>query len=554
MRTKAGKRDNRELLDEIKLFQKELFEEDEEETPAEAFEEKNLAEEEPAEAFEGGDFAEEEPAEAFEGEELTEGFKRKSFGKKEPTASGKKPTSEKTRQQEDTFEEAEELSREELEEEEDKEQLAADLKELEDERLIREALKEEEAEREQKRKQKRELELNTWKRNTHASASGEPKSSDKKKKNPENRKPVGKAAEEERKKAGTDNGKENRKSGRLTPGVYLLGSLGGIMLVLLCIYGVLVLTVGREDGVKDVAAIPEKSSYTKEEVEFLVAEAREEAKAEESDRILGSLKENLTAGMAFGKALREFYPNDVVIYSGGRVRFFPIQNDLKKNTFDQTNLVKLDNGQLQYLEDGKVISHKGIDVSYHQGEIDWQAVAADGVEFAIIRVGIRGYGTGKVVLDEMFEQNIQGALNNGIKVGVYFYSHSINQEEVEEEVNLVLEQLAPYKITGPVVYDAEKVSKSRTSSISMEGRTAMAVTFCEAVKAAGYRPMLYLNLDTAFTVFDLTQLEQYDKWFAHYGTDMYYPYDYKIWQYSESGRVNGISSAVDLNISFEEWE
>ena len=549
MRTKAGKRDNRELLDEIKLFQKELFEEDEEETPAEAFEEKNLAEEEPAEAFEGGDFAEEEPAEAFEGEELTEGFKRKSFGKKEPTASGKKPTSEKTRQQEDTFEEAEEL-----EEEEDKEQLAADLKELEDERLIREALKEEEAEREQKRKQKRELELNTWKRNTHASASGEPKSSDKKKKNPENRKPVGKAAEEERKKAGTDNGKENRKSGRLTPGVYLLGSLGGIMLVLLCIYGILVLTVGREDGVKDVAAIPEKSSYTKEEVEFLVAEAREEAKAEESDRILGSLKENLTAGMAFGKALREFYPNDVVIYSGGRVRFFPIQNDLKKNTFDQTNLVKLDNGQLQYLEDGKVISHKGIDVSYHQGEIDWQAVAADGVEFAIIRVGIRGYGTGKVVLDEMFEQNIQGALNNGIKVGVYFYSHSINQEEVEEEVNLVLEQLAPYKITGPVVYDAEKVSKSRTSSISMEGRTAMAVTFCEAVKAAGYRPMLYLNLDTAFTVFDLTQLEQYDKWFAHYGTDMYYPYDYKIWQYSESGRVNGISSAVDLNISFEEWE
>ena len=552
MRTKAGKRDNRELLDEIKLFQKELFEEDEEETPAEAFEEKNLAEEESAEAFGGGDFAKEEPAEAFEGEELTEGFKRKNFAKKEPTVSGKKPTSEENRQQEGTFEEIEELSREALEEEEDKEQLAADLKELEDERLIREALKEEEAEREQKRKQKRELELNTWKRNTHASASGEPKSSDKK--NPENRKPVRNAAEEERKQAGTDKRKERSKSSRLTPGAYLLGILGGIMLVLLCIYGILVLTVGREDGVKDVAAIPEKSSYTKEEVELLVAEAREEARAEESDRILGSLKENLTAGMAFGKALREFYPNDVVIYSGGRVRFFPIQNDLKKNTFDQTNLVKLDNGQLQYLEDGKVISHKGIDVSYHQGEIDWQAVAADGVEFAIIRVGIRGYGTGKVVLDEMFEQNIQGALNNGIKVGVYFYSHSINQEEVEEEVNLVLEQLAPYKITGPVVYDAEKVSKSRTSSISMEGRTAMAVTFCEAVKAAGYRPMLYLNLDTAFTVFDLTQLEQYDKWFAHYGTDMYYPYDYKIWQYSESGRVNGISSAVDLNISFEEWE
>ena len=117
-----------------------------------------------------------------------------------------------------------------------------------------------------------------------------------------------------------------------------------------------------------------------------------------------------------------------------------------------------------------------------------------------------------------------------------------------------MEQIAPYRITGPVVYDAEKVSDSRTSSLSSTERTDMAITFCETVKEAGYRPMVYLNLDTAFSMLERERLEEYDKWLAHYDSVMYYPYDYKIWQYSESGTVDGINGEVDLNISFEEWE
>lgn len=337
---------------------------------------------------------------------------------------------------------------------------------------------------------------------------------------------------------------------RLGPMIIVV--LGCIALILLIVY---IIAAARIKGGDDAETAGNmKKHYTYDEVQELLAEAAETAKAEEAERILSGIKQGLTDGLGTAKALRPYYTDEIIVATSGRIRFFPIQDNLKKNTYTQENLEKLDNGELQYTENGQVISHKGIDVSYHQGEIDWQKVAQDGVEFAFLRVGIRGYGTGKMVLDEQFENNVKGALANGIQIGVYFYSQSVNQEEVLEEARVVLEQIAPYRITGPVVYDAEKVDDSRTSHLSSAERTDMAVTFCETVKEAGYRPMIYLNLDTAFSMLELERLEEYDKWLAHYGSEMYYPYDYKIWQYSESAIVDGINGEVDLNISFEEWE
>ncbi len=335
-------------------------------------------------------------------------------------------------------------------------------------------------------------------------------------------------------------------------GAVILVLLGCAALILLIIYIAVFISMRNEE--KEAMSDDVKLTYTKAEVDALLAEAVEGARDEEARRILEGIRQNLTDGQAVAKALRPFYTDDVVVSSGGRIRFFPIQEGIKRNNYSPDNLIMPGNGELQYTQDGQVVSHKGIDVSYHQGDIDWKQVAQDGVEFAFLRVGLRGYGTGKVVIDEKFENNVKGALANGIKVGVYFYSQSVNQEEVLEEARVVLEQIAPYRVTGPVVYDAEKVDNSRTSSLSAAERTDMAITFCEAVKEAGYRPMVYLNLDTAFTMVELERLEAYDKWFAHYGTDMYYPYDYKIWQYSESGTVAGINGDVDLNISFEAWE
>ena len=324
-----------------------------------------------------------------------------------------------------------------------------------------------------------------------------------------------------------------------------------VMIVLALVIYLIVVLAGKNDA-EEASAKPR--TYTQEEVDALLAAAKDSARAEEAERILSGIQANFESGQATIRALREFYPEHIVLASDGRVRFYPIQEQLKQCTYSQEQLIVQENGELQYTENGQIVSEKGIDVSNHQGEIDWAAVAQDGVKFAVLRVGLRGYGTGKIVVDQQFENNVKGALSNGIEVGVYFYSQSVNKEEALEEAKLVLEQIAPYRITGPVVYDAEKVSDSRTSGLTGTERTDMAIAFCEAVAQAGYRPMIYLNLDTAFTVFELERLEEYDKWLAHYTDEMYYPYEYEMWQYSESGTVSGIKGKVDMNIRFRAWE
>ena len=295
-------------------------------------------------------------------------------------------------------------------------------------------------------------------------------------------------------------------------------------------------------------------TYTQEEVDALIAEAKQQD--EEENKILSGIRDGLTSGTTMVETLRPYYPNELVVVSNGTFNFVPIRDDLQKNDYVLENLNILEDGEVQYMQDGQVVSHKGIDVSKHQGNIDWTKVAADGVEFAFIRVGLRGYGTeGKLVEDEYFEQNVKGALQAGIKVGVYFYSQAITDEELLEEANLVLEKVKPYNIELPIVFDVEKVSggKGRANELSVEERTRLTALFCQTIQDAGYKPMIYHNMEMGTLMLDLGQLEQYDKWFAYYNDDLYYPYAYKVWQYSEKGAVDGINEEVDLNIWFGDF-
>lgn len=338
--------------------------------------------------------------------------------------------------------------------------------------------------------------------------------------------------------------------------VYLLVILGCIAgMLLFIVVGMLLYRITHE-GQTDVAAVNgEGITYSQQELEEKVAQAAREARAEGAKEVLGGIEERLSNGDTVVETLRPYYPEDIVVVSNGSFHFVPIRDDLKKHNRLKENLTVLENGEFQYSENGQVISHKGIDVSGHQGEIDWQQVAADGVEFAFIRVGIRGYETGKLVLDEKFENNITGALSNGIKVGVYFFSQAVTTEEAAEEAAFVLEQIAPYRIEFPVVYDVEKVASSgaRMNRISVEERTNIALYFCQTIEAAGYTPVIYHNMEMGTVLLDLETLEKYDKWFAYYGTDMYYPYDYRVWQYSDKGSVAGINGYVDMNICFKMW-
>lgn len=356
-----------------------------------------------------------------------------------------------------------------------------------------------------------------------------------------------------------------RKKRRLGRVYTVIGMLGCLALLVAAMYlGMMLLTDTDDTEAEDVMAEIEPVTYTQEdmdarmqEAEAAMRDAAAEAARLKEEEILDGIRHNLELGTSVVETLRLYYPDELVLVSGGKYYFVPIRDDLKKNDYQYGKLNILDNGEYQYIENGQVVSYKGIDVSKHQGKIDWQKVAADGVEFAFIRVALRGYGTGKLVEDEYFEENVKGAINAGIKVGVYVYSQAVSEEEVLEEAEFVLDKIAPYKIECPVVYDVEMVAGAdgRMNNLTSEERTKITALFCQTIENAGYKPMIYHNMEMAALKIDLKALEDYDKWFAYYNSNLYYPYQYDVWQYSEKGKIDGISGEVDLNISFVPlWE
>lgn len=232
-------------------------------------------------------------------------------------------------------------------------------------------------------------------------------------------------------------------------------------------------------------------------------------------------------------------------------------DSVPKNTYDLDCLTTDEaTGFKQYNdEENGITSRMGIDVSEFQGEdIDWKQVKDSGIEFVIIRAGYRAYGeTGELVQDAMFEQNIEGALEAGLDVGVYFFSQAVTPGEAVEEAEFVLDLIRPYEITGPVVYDTEEIKgdTARTDDNTRQEFTNYCKVFCDTVEHAGYDSMIYANMKWMAFTLDMEELTDYDFWYADYHELPQNPYDYTIWQYSETGEVPGINANVDLNIWFE---
>ena len=158
-------------------------------------------------------------------------------------------------------------------------------------------------------------------------------------------------------------------------------------------------------------------------------------------------------------------------------------------------------------------------------------------------------------MDENFEQNIDGALAAGLDVGVYFFSQAITVEEALEEAQMVIDNLQGRNIAYPVVFDMEEIYEegARTNSLTSKDTADLAIAFCEKVKEAGYRPMIYGNLKWLVADMEYHRLEAYDKWLAQYYRSPAFPYDFQMWQYSSQGRVDGISGDVDLNLCFTDY-
>ena len=227
--------------------------------------------------------------------------------------------------------------------------------------------------------------------------------------------------------------------------------------------------------------------------------------------------------------------------------------DVPKCSYDYERLVE-QNGYKYYKDtEGNLVSSLGIDVSKYQETVDWQQVKAAGIDFVMIRLGFRGYGEeGKLVEDACFRSHIEGALSAGLDVGVYFFSQAINDEEAAEEAQFVLDRIKDYEITYPVVFDTEEIkdAEARTDGLSREQFTQNCKVFCDAVEAYGYDTMIYANMKWMAFTLKLTELTKYDFWYADYEAVPQCPYDFQMWQYTESGTVPGVAGNVDVNVWF----
>ena len=194
-------------------------------------------------------------------------------------------------------------------------------------------------------------------------------------------------------------------------------------------------------------------------------------------------------------------------------------------------------------------SYPGVDVSAHQGSIDWEAVAASGIRFAMIRLGYRGYGTGKLVEDEYAKKNLQGAKDAGLDVGAYFFSQALNIREADEEIKFMLNILGEQYLDMPIVLDWE-IPTNDARTAGMDGRTLTDIQlhFCSVMAEKGYQPMVYFNWYQSEHMYVLSELEDYPFWLALYQDRMTYPWKVELWQYTDKGRVPGISGNVDLNV------
>ena len=220
--------------------------------------------------------------------------------------------------------------------------------------------------------------------------------------------------------------------------------------------------------------------------------------------------------------------------------------------------------ELQYYASNRKISSYGVNVSKYQGRVDWEKVAASGVDFAMIRMGVRGYSTGSVVYDEEFENNIKGATEHGLDVGIYFYSQATGVQEAVEEANYAVAAAAAYNVTYPIVFYTEKVEGEsyRTEYLTPQELTDIALAFCDTVKGYGRRAMVGASKHRLSVDMEPSRLSDTDVWLldsphVKEGERLLmseYPYRYTMWQYSTDGQIDGIEGNADLNISFVDYK
>ncbi|MDR2044251.1 MAG: glycoside hydrolase family 25 protein [Clostridium sp.] len=244
----------------------------------------------------------------------------------------------------------------------------------------------------------------------------------------------------------------------------------------------------------------------------------------------------------------------LIRYADGKEEWVLISPYLPKQGYDFTNLVS-QSGLMKYYVNGKKASYLGADISKYQDYVDFVKLKKAGVDYVMLRVGARGYGSGQLTVDDYFADNIKRAADAGLEIGVYFFSQALTQEEALEEADLVLEQIRDHEVRFPVVFDMEYVENdtARVEALSKEEKTTLTKLFLDTVKAAGYIPMIYGNKEWLIKRIDLSRLTAYDVWLSQAADIPDYPYRFTMWQYTTSASISGIAGLANLNISFVDY-
>ena len=245
------------------------------------------------------------------------------------------------------------------------------------------------------------------------------------------------------------------------------------------------------------------------------------------------------------------YEGQVYINDGANMVWYTPLEGVPISGVEQDEFVR-DSERIRYTG-ASYATRWGVDVSNYQGSIDWQALKAQGIEFAYLRLGLRGYGEqGTLYTDRSFARYYEGARAAGIDVGVYFFSQAVTVREAADEALFALELLNGRALDLPVYYDWEPVSADDSRTAAYDGRylTAGAAAFCNIIEQGGYTAGVYLNRQQGYYRYDLRSLAGRSLWVADYADypDFYYAYD--VWQYEHQARLDGVNEIIDLNLEF----
>ena len=244
----------------------------------------------------------------------------------------------------------------------------------------------------------------------------------------------------------------------------------------------------------------------------------------------------------------------LVVNRDGTEEWVLITPYLPKNDYDYTNLVS-QSGRMAYYTDSRVTSYLGVTIDKYDDYVDFGLLRDDGIDYVMVRVGVRGYGTGTISLDEYYTDNISRANQAGLDVGIYFTSQAITVEEAMEEAIALIAVAQENKVTYPLAIDIGFIlnDTSRIEELTKAEKTEIIRTFADTIKEAGFNCVIHADKEFLIKEIDLSKFSDVDIWLDNNGDLPDYPYAFTMWEYASNGSVNGISGPADMSISFIDY-